>query len=77
MTQYRESQNALSLEDRQNIVVSRLNTLNETVTRARTARLQKEALYNQIKGVDPAQRCRRRVPAHRQQHRGRRRPRTG
>jgi polysaccharide biosynthesis transport protein len=54
MTQYRESQNALSLEDRQNIVVARLNTLNETVTRARTARLQKEALYKQIKGVDPA-----------------------
>ena len=42
MTQYRESQNALSLEDRQNIVVSRLNTLNETVTKARTMRLQKE-----------------------------------
>ena len=36
MTQYRESQNALSLEDRQNIVVSRLNTLNDTVTKART-----------------------------------------
>ena len=54
MTQYRESQNALSLEDRQNIVVSRLNSLNETVTKARTVRLQKEALYTQIKGVDPA-----------------------
>jgi len=54
MTQYRESQNALSLEDRQNIVVSRLNTLNDTVTKARTVRLQKEALYTQIKGVDPA-----------------------
>ena len=54
MTQYRESQNALSLEDRQNIVVSRLNSLNETVTKARTVRLQKEGLYTQIKGVDPA-----------------------
>ena len=27
MSRYREQQNALSLEDRQNIVVSRLNTL--------------------------------------------------
>jgi capsular exopolysaccharide synthesis family protein len=54
MTEYRESQNALSLEDRQNIVVSRLNSLNDTVTKARTVRLQKEALYAQIKGVNPA-----------------------
>ncbi|HXW08447.1 MAG TPA: polysaccharide biosynthesis tyrosine autokinase, partial [Vicinamibacterales bacterium] len=54
LARYREDQNALSLEDRQNIVVARLNTLNETVTRARTARLQKEALFSQIKSVDPA-----------------------
>ncbi len=53
MTRYREQQNALSLEDRQNIVVARLNTLNETATRARTARLQKEGSYNQLKSVDP------------------------
>ena len=53
MSSYREQQNALSLEDRQNIVVSRLNTLNDTATRARTTRLQKEASYNQVKSVDP------------------------
>ncbi len=53
MSRYREQQNALSLEDRQNIVVSRLNTLNDTATRARTTRLQKEASYNQVKSVDP------------------------
>jgi polysaccharide biosynthesis transport protein len=53
MSKYREQQNALSLEDRQNIVVSRLNTLNDTATRARTTRLQKEASYNQVKSVDP------------------------
>jgi capsular exopolysaccharide synthesis family protein len=53
MARYREQQNALSLEDRQNIVVSRLNALNETATRARTTRLQKEAAYNQVKSVDP------------------------
>ena len=54
MARYREEQNALSLEDRQNIVVARLNQLNDTVTRARTTRLQKEAAFNQLKAVDPA-----------------------
>ena len=54
LTHYREQQNAMSLENRQNIVVSRLNTLNETVTRARTSRLQKETLYLQLRDVDAA-----------------------
>ena len=54
MAGYREKQNALSLEDRQNIVVARLNTLNDTATKARTARLQKEASYNQLKSINPA-----------------------
>ncbi len=54
MTQYRTDQNALSLGDRQNITIARLNALNETVTRQRTGRLQKEATYNQLKSVDPA-----------------------
>jgi polysaccharide biosynthesis transport protein len=53
MASYREQQNALSLDERQNIVGSRLNTLNDTATRARTTRLQKEAAYNQVKSVDP------------------------
>ena len=48
MTQYRTDQNALSLGDRQNITIARLNALNETVTRQRTDRLQKEATYNQM-----------------------------
>src|SRR6185436_16773040 len=54
MTQYRTDQNALSLGDRQNITITRLNALNETVTRQRTERLQKEATYNQLKDIDPA-----------------------
>jgi capsular exopolysaccharide synthesis family protein len=54
LTQYREAKNALSLGDRQNITVARLNALNDTVTRQRTERLQKEATYNQLKGIDPA-----------------------
>jgi capsular exopolysaccharide synthesis family protein len=53
MARYREQQNALSLDERQNIVGSRLNTLNDTAVRARTTRLQKEAAYNQVKSVDP------------------------
>jgi hypothetical protein len=50
MAQYREDQQALSLEERQNIVVARLNQLNDAVTRVKTNRVQKEALYDQIKG---------------------------
>ena len=48
---YRESQNALSLGDRQNIVVSRLNALNDEATRARTNRLQKETQYQQLQAL--------------------------
>ena len=48
MAQYREDQNALSLEERQNIVVARLNQLNDAVTKAKMGRVQKEALYDQI-----------------------------
>jgi capsular exopolysaccharide synthesis family protein len=53
LTDYRSSQNALSLDNRQNIVVSRLNSLNDAVTRARTVRVQKEAAYNQVRTIDP------------------------
>ncbi|MDE3154726.1 MAG: polysaccharide biosynthesis tyrosine autokinase [Acidobacteriota bacterium] len=48
MAEYREKQDALSLEDRQNIVVARLNQLNDAVTQARTVLLQKETLYKQV-----------------------------
>ncbi|MBI2223045.1 MAG: polysaccharide biosynthesis tyrosine autokinase [Acidobacteria bacterium] len=53
LADYRSSQNALSLDDRQNIVVARLNSLNDSVTRARTTRVQKESLFNQVRAVDP------------------------
>jgi capsular exopolysaccharide synthesis family protein len=53
LAQYREDQQALSLEERQNIVVARLNQLNDAATRAKTNRVQKEALYNQIKALGP------------------------
>ncbi len=51
LAEYRENQNALSLEDRQNIIVSRLNQVNDAASRARTTRIQKEALYNQVVGA--------------------------
>jgi capsular exopolysaccharide synthesis family protein len=51
MANYQEGQNAMSLDDRQNIVVANLNSLNEAVTRAKTARLQKESLHRQLAGI--------------------------
>ena len=48
MAEYQEGQNAMSLDDRQNIVIARLNSLNDAVTKAKTARLHKEAAYRQL-----------------------------
>lgn len=48
LQQYREQTGAVSLEDRQNIVVQRLADLNAAVTRARTERIARESAYNQI-----------------------------
>jgi len=56
LQKYREETGAVSLEDRQNIVVQRLADLNAAVTKARTERLAKQAVYNQIRDLqnDPA-----------------------
>src|SRR5206468_3765154 len=51
LQQYREDNDAISLEDHQNIVVQRLADLNGAVTRARTTRIEKEALYNQLRAI--------------------------
>ncbi|MEW6320222.1 MAG: polysaccharide biosynthesis tyrosine autokinase [Acidobacteriota bacterium] len=48
LAEYREQQDAGALADNQNIVVTRLNQLNDAVTQARTLRIQKEAIYNQV-----------------------------
>lgn len=48
LQRYREQGNAVALEDRQNIVVQRLADLSTAYTQARTARIEKEALYNQL-----------------------------
>ena len=46
---YRDRENAMSLDEKNNIVLSRLNSLNESVLKARTTRIEKESIYNQIK----------------------------
>jgi capsular exopolysaccharide synthesis family protein len=51
LQRYREKGDAVALEDRQNIVVQRLADLNTAYTQARTDRFEKEALYNQLKGL--------------------------
>jgi capsular exopolysaccharide synthesis family protein len=51
LQQYREDNDAISLEDRQNIIVQRLADVNAAVTRARTTRIEKEALFNQLRNI--------------------------
>jgi len=48
---YREQHDAISLQDRENIVVQKLADLNAAVTQAKTERFQKQALYNQLQGL--------------------------
>jgi succinoglycan biosynthesis transport protein ExoP len=52
MADYRNQQNALSLDNRQNIVGARLNQLNDAVTKAKTTRLEKQSLNDQVKNLD-------------------------
>jgi capsular exopolysaccharide synthesis family protein len=51
LSDYRDRQNALSLDDKQNIVTQRLTQLNDAMIRARTTKAQKEALYNQVRSM--------------------------
>jgi succinoglycan biosynthesis transport protein ExoP len=51
LQRYKESHDAIAVEDRQNIVVQRLADLNGAVTKSKTMRIEKEALYNQLKAV--------------------------
>ncbi|MEP7247178.1 MAG: polysaccharide biosynthesis tyrosine autokinase, partial [Gammaproteobacteria bacterium] len=48
---YREQNNAIALDDRQDIVVQKLAELNTAVTRAKTERIEKESLYRQIQTI--------------------------
>jgi polysaccharide biosynthesis transport protein len=49
LSDYRDKQNALSLDDKQNIVTQRLTQLNEALIGARTKKAQREALYSQVR----------------------------
>jgi succinoglycan biosynthesis transport protein ExoP len=51
LQQYREQNDAISLQDRENIVVQKLGDLNAAVTKAKTERIQKEAMYNQLSAI--------------------------
>ena len=51
LQKYREQNDAISLEDRENIVVQKLADLNGAVTQAKTERFQKQALYNQLQSL--------------------------
>ena len=55
LADYRDRQNALSLDDKQNIVLSRLNKLNDDVMNTKTRKAQKEVLYNQIRVIGSGQ----------------------
>ena len=49
---YREQTDALSVADRQNIVVQKLADLNSAVTKAKTDRLLKESMYRQLASIE-------------------------
>jgi succinoglycan biosynthesis transport protein ExoP len=55
LAEYRAHQNAMSLDDKQNIVVARLNKLNDDVMFARTKKARSQVLYEQMRASAPAQ----------------------
>src|SRR5262245_13941139 len=55
LADYRERQNALSLDEKQNIVLARLNKLNDDVMLARSKRAQRQAVYDQLKSLGSEQ----------------------
>jgi capsular exopolysaccharide synthesis family protein len=52
LQRYREQTDSVSLEDKQNITVQKLADINAAVTKAKTERLQKQALYKQITAIE-------------------------
>lgn len=49
LAEYRDRKNAMSLDEKNNLVASRLNHLSDELIRAKTERIQKESVYNQLK----------------------------
>ncbi len=54
LQKYKETHNTVSVDDKQNIVVQRLNTLNSNLTAAEISRSEKEEAYNQIMNLQKA-----------------------
>jgi succinoglycan biosynthesis transport protein ExoP len=54
LAEYRDANNAGSLDEKQNLVMGRLNQLSDTVTKVQNERLQRQTVYDQIKNADPA-----------------------
>jgi capsular exopolysaccharide synthesis family protein len=54
LAEYRDRENAMSLDEKNNIVLSRLNSLNDAVLKARTTRIEKESVHNQLKSLSSA-----------------------
>jgi polysaccharide biosynthesis transport protein len=55
LADYRERQNAMSLDEKQNLVVVRLNKLNDDLMMARSRRAQKQAVYDQLRSIGPGE----------------------
>ena len=51
---YKETHNALAVDDKSNIVVQKLNALNTQVTETRLQRIDKEAIYQQVMRMQAA-----------------------
>ena len=51
LQRYREQNDSISLQNRENIVVQKLADLNGAVTQAKTERFQKQAVYNQLQSL--------------------------
>lgn len=49
---YRETHDAIAADDRENIVIQKLSEMNREVTRAKTTRLSKQAVYEQLRGME-------------------------
>jgi capsular exopolysaccharide synthesis family protein len=63
LQRFREHGDSVSVEDRQNIVVERVGSLNAAVSKARTDRIQKESAYNQMREAESSGAALEAVPA--------------
>jgi succinoglycan biosynthesis transport protein ExoP len=63
LAEYRAKQDAMSLDDHNNIVQSRMNSLNDAFVKARASRIEKESLYNQVRSMQGATASPETIPA--------------